>query len=88
MVWRYYLNLLEEVFVKVTDMLQLAVPTKVAVIDSTHLVNLCNLEAAWGHTSRVKFRGLSFMLLLISFVCRFEPWLLLVTGVMDHIFQS
>lgn len=55
--WRRYLNVLEEVFVKIADILQLAIPTKIAVVDSTPLVDLYDMEARWGHTSRGKFRG-------------------------------
>jgi hypothetical protein len=55
--WRRYLWLLEEVFVKIADILQLAIPTKIAVVDSTPLVDLYDMEAQWGHTSRGKFRG-------------------------------
>ena len=42
---------------KIADMLQLAVPTKIAVIDSTPLVDLYDMEAQWGYTSRGRFRG-------------------------------
>jgi hypothetical protein len=39
-------------------MLQLAIePTKLPVVDSTPLVDLYDMEARWGHTSRGKFRG-------------------------------
>ena len=55
--WRRYLCLLEETFVKIADILQLAIPTKIAVVDSTPLVDLYDMEAEWGHTSRGKFRG-------------------------------
>jgi Transposase DDE domain/Transposase domain (DUF772) len=55
--WRRYLCLLEETFIKIADILQLAVPTEIAVVDSTPLVDLYDMEAAWGHTSRGKFRG-------------------------------
>ncbi len=55
--WRRYLNLLEEVFVKIANILQLAIPTTIAVVDSTPLVDLYDMEAQWGHTSRGKFRG-------------------------------
>jgi transposase len=55
--WRRYLSLLEETFVKIADILQLAIPTKIAVVDSTPLVDLYDMEAEWGHTSRGKFRG-------------------------------
>ncbi|NLD65255.1 MAG: transposase [Crenarchaeota archaeon] len=55
--WRRYLGFLEQTFLKIVDMLQLAIPTKIAVVDSTPLVDLYDMEAAWGHTSRGKFRG-------------------------------
>jgi hypothetical protein len=55
--WRRYLNLLEQTFVKIANILQLAVPTKIAVVDSTPLVDLYDMEAQWGYTSRGKFRG-------------------------------
>jgi len=55
--WRRYLKLLEQVFVKIADILQLAIPTKIAVVDSTPLVDLYDMEAEWGHTSRGRFRG-------------------------------
>ena len=32
-------------------------PTKIAVVDSTPLEDLYDMEAQWGHTSRGKFRG-------------------------------
>ena len=54
---RRYLGFLEQAFLKIVDMLQLAIPTKIAVVDSTPLVDLYDMEAAWGHTSRGKFRG-------------------------------
>jgi hypothetical protein len=55
--WRRCLCLLEESFVKIADILQLAIPTKIAVVDSTPLEDLYDIEAEWGHTSRGKFRG-------------------------------
>lgn len=55
--WRRYLNLLEELLIKTADILQLAIPTTIAVVDSTPLVDLYDMEAQWGHTSRGKFRG-------------------------------
>lgn len=55
--WRRYLNLLEETFVRTADMLQLITPTRIIVVDSTPLVDLYDMEAEWGHTSRGKFRG-------------------------------
>ena len=55
--WRRYFSLLEETFIKIADILQLAVPTTIAVVDSTPLVDLYDMEAGWGHTSRGRFRG-------------------------------
>ena len=55
--WRRYLSLLEETFIKISDMLQLIEPTTFVIVDSTPLVDLYDMEADWGHTSRGKFRG-------------------------------
>jgi transposase len=55
--WRRYLNLLEETFGKVSGMLQLMVPSTFLIADSTPLVDLYDMEARWGYTSRGKFRG-------------------------------
>lgn len=55
--WRRYLGVLEQIFIKTADMLQLIEPTSIIVVDSTPLVDLYDMEAAWGHTSRGKFRG-------------------------------
>ena len=55
--WRRYLTLIEEVFVKLADILQLAVPTTMAIVDSTPLEDLYDIEAQWGHSSRGWFRG-------------------------------
>ena len=55
--WRRYLSLLEEIFVRIADILQLAIPTTIAVVDSTPLEDLYDMEAEWGHISRGKFRG-------------------------------
>ena len=55
--WRRYLKLLEETFVKTADMLQMIEPTSIVVVDSTPLVDLYDMEAEWGYTSRGKFRG-------------------------------
>ena len=55
--WRRYYNLLEETFIKTADMLQLIAPTSIVIVDSTPLVDLYDMEAAWGHTGRGKFRG-------------------------------
>jgi hypothetical protein len=55
--WRRYLGLLEEIFEKISGMLQLVTPTTFLIIDSTPLLDLYDMEAGWGHTSRGKFRG-------------------------------
>lgn len=55
--WRRYCGLLEEVFEKLADMLQLAIPTTLLIVDSKPLVDLYDMEVGWGHTSRGKFRG-------------------------------
>jgi transposase len=55
--WRRYLSLLEETFKKIAGMLQLVAPTTFLIVDSTPLVDLYDMEAGWGHTSRGKFRG-------------------------------
>jgi hypothetical protein len=55
--WRHYLDILEQTFIKTADMLQLIEPTSIIVVDSTPLVDLYDMEAQWGHTSRGKFRG-------------------------------
>ncbi len=55
--WRRCLNILEETFVRTAGILQLAIPTTIAVVDSTPLVDLYDMDAAWGYTSRGKFRG-------------------------------
>jgi hypothetical protein len=58
--WRRYLGLIEETFRKISGMLQLTVPTTFLIVDSTPLVDLYDMEAGWGHTSRGKFRGFKF----------------------------
>jgi len=55
--WRHYLNILEETFLNIADMLQLIEPTKTVIVDSTPLIDLYDMEARWGHTGRGKFRG-------------------------------
>ncbi len=55
--WRRYFDLLEETFEKIADILQLMTPTTFLIVDSTPLVDLYDMEAGWGHTSRGKFRG-------------------------------
>ena len=51
-------SVLEEVFVEIADILQFAIPAKIAVVDSTSLVGFYGVEAQWGHTSRGKIQGL------------------------------
>ncbi len=41
----------------IADMLQMIEPTSIVVVDSTPLVDLYDMEAEWGYTSRGKFRG-------------------------------
>jgi len=55
--WRRYLCFLEETFAKISGMLQLVTPTTLLIVDSTPLVDLYDMDAGWGHTSRGKFRG-------------------------------
>ncbi len=55
--WGRYLSLLEETFLKISGMLQLGMPNTIVVVDSTPLVDLYDMEAGWGYTSRGKFRG-------------------------------
>jgi hypothetical protein len=55
--WKRYLSLIEETFGKISSMLQLMSPTTFLIVDSTPLVDLYDMEAGWGHTSRGKFRG-------------------------------
>jgi hypothetical protein len=55
--WKRYLDLLEQTFLKTANMLQLIEPTSIMVVDSTPLVDLYDMEAEWGHTSRGKIRG-------------------------------
>jgi hypothetical protein len=55
--WRRYLSLLEETFGKISEMIQLVAPNTFLIADSTPLVDLYDMEARWGYTSRGKFRG-------------------------------
>jgi transposase len=50
-------GLLEETFAKISSLLQLVTPATFLIVDSTPLVDLYDMEARWGHTSRGKFRG-------------------------------
>lgn len=55
--WRRYLTLLQAVFKKTANMMQILEPTKILIADSTPLEDLCDLEARWGFTSRGRFKG-------------------------------
>jgi len=55
--WRRYLNVLEETFRKVADIVQVLAPTKTLIADSTPLVDLYDMEARWGITCRGPFKG-------------------------------
>jgi len=55
--WRGFVNQLETVFEKMSEMIQLASPTTIIITDSTPLEDLYDMEARWGHTGRGKFRG-------------------------------
>jgi transposase len=55
--WTRYFSLLEETFRKISEMIQLVTPNTFLIADSTPLVDLYDMEACWGYTSRGKFRG-------------------------------
>jgi transposase len=55
--WRRYLSLLEETLNKTANMLKLMMPTTHLIADSTPLVDLYDMEARWGITSRGPFKG-------------------------------
>jgi transposase len=55
--WRRYLSPLEETLKKTTNMLKLMIPTTHLIADSTPLVDLYDMEARWGITSRGPFKG-------------------------------
>jgi len=55
--WRRYLSLLEETLKKMADMLRLMMPTTHLIADSTPLVDLYDMEARWGITSKGPFKG-------------------------------
>jgi IS5 family transposase len=54
--WKRYFNLLEEVFKRISDLLQLLAPTTHLIADSTPLEDLYDLEAAWGFTHEGPFK--------------------------------
>ena len=55
--WRRYLSLLEETLKKMADMLTLMMPATHLIADSTPLVDLYDVEARWGITSKGPFKG-------------------------------
>jgi transposase len=55
--WRRYLSLLEETLKKTANMIKLMMPTTHLIADSTPLVDLYDMEARWGITSRGPFKG-------------------------------
>ena len=55
--WKRYINLLEETFKKTADIIQKLVPTTHLIADSTPLVDLHDMEAKWGFSSRGPFKG-------------------------------
>jgi ribosomal protein L30/L7E len=46
--WKRYINVLEETFRSITNMLQLLEPTKTVIVDSTPLEDLYDMEAKRG----------------------------------------
>ena len=55
--WRRYLSLLEETLKKTANMIKLMMPTTHLIADSTPLVDLYDMEARYGITSRGPFKG-------------------------------
>jgi hypothetical protein len=55
--WRRYLTILEETFQRTADIIQMLVPTTHLIADSTPLVDLYDMEAQWGFSSRGPFKG-------------------------------
>jgi transposase len=55
--WRRCLSLLEETLKKTANMIKLMMPTTHLIADSTPLVDLYDMEARWGITSRGPFKG-------------------------------
>jgi len=50
--WKRYLQLLEELFNKLADMLAMVMPTALLVVDSTPLVDPYDADARWGKSSK------------------------------------
>jgi hypothetical protein len=55
--WKHYLTLLKETFQKTANIIQTLVPTTILIADSTPLVDLYDMEAKWGFSSRGPFKG-------------------------------
>ncbi len=55
--WRRYFAVLEEAFQKTANIIQALVPTTHLIADSTPLVDLYDMEAKWGFSSRGPFKG-------------------------------
>jgi hypothetical protein len=55
--WKRYLTLLKETFQKTANIIQTLVPTTTLIADSTPLVDLYDMEAKWGFSSRGPFKG-------------------------------
>ena len=55
--WRRYFSLLEELFERISGLLQLLAPTTHLIADSTPLEDLYDLEAEWGFTHEGPFKG-------------------------------
>ena len=55
--WRRYAGILEGAFDSLSAMVQALVPTRLLIVDSTPLMDLCDLEAEWGFTSKGAFKG-------------------------------
>ena len=55
--WRRYLNLLEETLRRTAKMIRLMMPTTHLIADSTPLIDLYDMEAQCGVTSRGRFKG-------------------------------
>ena len=55
--WTRYSGTLEEIFNKTANMIQMLIKTTHLIADSTPLVDLYDLEAKWGFSSRGPFKG-------------------------------
>jgi hypothetical protein len=55
--WKRYLTVLKETFQKTANIIQALMPTTHLIADSTPLVDLYDMEAKWGFSSRGPFKG-------------------------------